>query len=54
MENYKNSLLKQALDILNRGYLLDGEKATFETVDGKVTMYHDGKSLEVKIKRNDK
>lgn len=52
MRNSKDSLLQNALDALSRGFLLDGEKITYESESGKVVMYNDGKSLTVKVKRN--
>ncbi|UUV46595.1 hypothetical protein [Bacillus phage vB_BanS-Thrax3] len=52
MYNSKDSLLQNALDALSRGFLLDGEKVTYESKDGKVVMYNDGESLTVKVKRN--
>lgn len=50
----KDSLLQNALDALSRGFLLDGEKITYESNDGKVVMVNDGESLSITVKENNK
>jgi len=50
--NNRDSLVQNALDALSRGFLLDGEKITYESKDGEVIMYNNGEGLIITVKRN--
>ncbi|UUV46342.1 hypothetical protein [Bacillus phage vB_BanS-Thrax2] len=50
----KNSMVQEALEILTRGYLLDGDEITVKVRGGRVKIKSYGEDFVVKVFKNKK